>query len=47
MTATSWIPKLMAFFMASSAATLAAKGVLFREPLKPVEPALAAVNALP
>ena len=39
-TSTLFIPLSTAFFRASSAATLAAKGVLFLEPLNPCTPVL-------
>ncbi len=44
---TSWIPMVMAAFIACSAAIRAAKGVLLREPLKPAEPALPQARAFP
>ena len=44
---TSCSPKLIAAAMTCSAATLAAKGVLFLDPLKPDAPALLPITALP
>ena len=42
-----FIPLSTAFFKASSAATLAANGVLLREPLKPCTPVLDQAIVLP
>lgn len=47
MRSTSWIPIAWAVFIACSAANLAAKGVLLREPLKPEDPALPQQTVLP
>src|SRR5512143_757798 len=46
-TSTLFIPASTAFLAASSAATCAAKGVLFREPLNPSTPALDQATVLP